>query len=89
MTFKNRLLENANNRMLSMWHKVSKLTDFAKDLDTLGGFYQTGWCGRIECENRLKEYKATIRCMLKVKTQEFCFNCDKESATDILIARAY
>ena len=83
------MFENAKSKRDSMWHKVGKLTDFAKQLDEQGGFYQTGWCGRSECEARLKEYKATIRCVLNDNSFQTCFNCDLPSNKDILVAKAY
>ncbi len=62
---------------------------FAHDLETVGGFYQTGWCGSRECEAVLKQHKATIRCRLESKVLSKCFACDKESQGDVLVARAY
>ncbi|MCL4360953.1 proline--tRNA ligase [Candidatus Dependentiae bacterium] len=83
------MFDSAKARRDSMWHKVAKLTDFAKQLDEQGGFYQTGWCGRSECEARLKEYKATIRCLVNENNFKSCFNCDLPSNRDILVAKAY
>lgn len=83
------LYKRAHERMKAHWYKKEKLTDFANDLESKGGFYQTGWCQSESCEAKLKEHKATIRCLLEEKEFDQCFNCNKESATDILVARAY
>lgn len=85
----NELFKRAQARLNKLWHKAAKLTEFAKQLEEVGGFYQTGWCRTAECEAKLKEYKATIRCLLK--TQEFkeCFACNKVSPSDILVAKSY
>jgi prolyl-tRNA synthetase len=73
----------------SMWHKGIKLTDFGPELDRNNGFYQTGWCGSGDCEALLKNYKAFTRCILPEKTSDICFNCDKPSVGDVLVAKAY
>ncbi len=83
------LFERALSRRNSMWHKSIKLVDFANKLESDGGFYQVGWCKRSECELKLKEHKATIRCVLEEQTSPICFNCDLESKNDILLAKAY
>ena len=72
-----------------MWNKVAKLENIISDLDNKGGVFQTGWCQNLSCETKLKEYKATIRCLLNEKSFNNCFNCDKESITDIIVAKSY
>ncbi|MEX0940680.1 MAG: proline--tRNA ligase [Candidatus Babeliales bacterium] len=83
------MYQRALDRLKSQWYKVEKLNEFADDLTQKGGFYQTGWCGSAECEKQLKDYKATIRCLLDETSFISCFNCDQKSKADILIARAY
>jgi prolyl-tRNA synthetase len=83
------LYSRAHQRMYANWYKKEKLTDFAHDLQEKGGFYQTGWCGNVECEKKLKEHKATIRCLLPEKMFDSCFACGKKSTNDILVAKAY
>jgi prolyl-tRNA synthetase len=81
----NRALKKRNDQ----WYKVAKLKEFGKQLEDKGGFYQAGWCGNKACEEQLKEYKATTRCVLETKTVPSCFWCDQPSKHDVLIARAY
>jgi len=83
------LLERARQRLVTQWHKVAKLVDFAHQLEQENGLYQTGWCGDQQCEAELKQYKATTRCLLDEKSFETCFYCDKASKGDLLIAKAY
>ena len=83
------LFARAIERRAAMWHKQEFFEIFSKDLEASGGFYQTGWCGRSECEVRLKTIKATIRCVLPEKTFTQCFACREESKKDILAAKAY
>lgn len=87
--FQKSLFNKAQERVKSTWYKRAKLKDFEQDLENIGGFYQTGWCRRTECENLIKQAKATIRCVIEDKEFNQCFNCDNASSSDILIAKAY
>ncbi len=84
-----RLFDRALAYRQQLWFKRAKLADFVHDLETKGGFYQTGWCRRPVCEQLIKDAKATIRCVLESKDFNECFNCDLPSVSDILIAKAY
>ena len=83
------MFDRAHERRAQMWYKEAKLVDFAPMLDEKPGFYQTGWCGDLECEAKLKEFKATTRCLLTEVDFKECFVCDKPSKHDVLIAKAY
>jgi len=83
------LFDRAQERVEKQWHQADKLVEFGKKMSQDGGFYQTGWCQNPECEKPLKEFQGTIRCLLDEKKHATCFNCDKESVTDILVAKAY
>lgn len=83
------LFDRAKERMAKQWHKKAKLEEFGSDLAEHGGLYQTGWCRRAECEQKLKEYSATIRCVYSEHTFSECFACKESSPCDILIAKAY
>ncbi len=87
--FQKILYQRALDYRTASWHKREKLADFQEDLETKGGFYQTGWCRRPECEARVKALKATIRSVLDEHVFKTCFNCDLESPSDVLIAKAY
>jgi prolyl-tRNA synthetase len=50
---------------------------------------RTGFCGSRECEGVLKQYTLSIRCLLEQLTHEACFNCQKTSQSDCLVARSY
>lgn len=83
------MFARAYDRMKHMWHKGGKLAEFGPELIKNNGFYQVGWCQSKECEAQLKQYQATTRCLLEEKSAEFCFNCDKPSITDVIVAKAY
>lgn len=84
-----KMFERAQERLKTQWHTGEKLSVFGKKLEEIGGFWQTGWCRDLECEAKLKEYKASVRCLLDESTIASCFSCDKASVGDILVAKSY
>jgi len=84
-----KLFERAKQNLESNWKKAEKLAGFGKTLSKEGGFYQTGWCHNPECEKELKKFQAMTRCLLDEKTFEVCFNCEKPSKGDVLVAKSY
>lgn len=86
----NQMFERAQKKQQDLWHKAEKLAVFGPILEENNGIYQTGWCLSRECEDKLREYKATTRCLLENSTTfKFCFNCDKPSKSDVIVAKAY
>ena len=85
----NQLYTKAAERMNIQWYQAEKLQEFGQRLDANNGFYQVGWCGKAECEEALKNYKGTIRCLIEEKCHSSCFNCNTPSKTDVLVAKAY
>ena len=83
------LFVKAESRLKSGWNQGSKLDEFGPILEKENGFYQTGWCGKKECELKLKKYKASIRCLLPEKDHKCCFSCGQSSKTDVLVAKSY
>ena len=56
------------------------------------GFLWCHWCGRAECEDRVKtETKATIRCIPLDSVPEAgtCIRCGEPSSERVVFARAY
>ena len=87
--FQTALFKRASERRAAQWHHEAKISTFSHKLEIDGGFYQTGWCQERMCEDTLAQYKATTRCVLDEKTFKECFNCNKPSISDVIIARAY
>lgn len=84
------LFERATVRREQQWHtNVGLLDEFAGTLEKEGGFYQVGWCSKPECEVKLKEHRATIRCRLQSTEAPVCFACKSPTTGDVLVARAY
>lgn len=87
--FQQRLFDRATKRRDALWFQAEKLTDFCDKLMQDNGMYQVGWCGDGACNETLKNYQGTIRCLLAEKKHAKCFSCEKDSLQDILIAKAY
>jgi prolyl-tRNA synthetase len=83
------MFNRAKMREQDRWHTAAKLIDFGSTLAEHNGLYQTGFCGDGACATELKKYQATTRCLLDVKTLDTCFHCEKNSTTDVLVAKAY
>jgi prolyl-tRNA synthetase len=88
-TIQTTLFERAQDRVTHMRHKNDNLMEFGPLLEEQGAFYQTSWCGKSECETELKNYKASIRCIIEGRTFETCFHCKQASKNDVLVARSY
>ena len=84
-----RMFDRAKEGLKKNWHQADKLEEFGPALEKENGLYQVGWCGKASCEEKLKSYKATTRCLLDEKKHANCFSCDKPSKSDILVAKAY
>jgi prolyl-tRNA synthetase len=76
---------NANMHRVDTWEE---LTDV---LENKGGFALAHWDGSVESEARIKETKATIRCLLMDAEQEdgTCVVSGKPSRQRVVIAKAY
>jgi len=88
-TMQSTLFERAQARTHHMRHKSDNMSEFGPQLENDGIYFQTSWCERAECETVLKNYKASIRCIVEGKTFETCFNCKQPSMCDVLVARSY
>lgn len=73
-------------------HQASDYNQFKTLLDDRGGFIDAHWCGKSDCEGKIKEEtKATIRCMpfdRKSATGQ-CIRCGEKSDKQVIFARAY
>ena len=83
------LFNRAQKRYEQMWHKTEKLENFSKELENNNGIYQVGWCQMHECEQKLKEFGASIRCIIEKNEMKICFGCSMLSKSDVIVGRAY
>ena len=59
-------------------------------LDEKGGFVLAPWCGKTECELKIKEdMAATSRCIASYDTNKKCICCGEEATKEVLFARSY
>jgi len=72
-------------------HRVDTWDELVDVLDNKGGFALAHWDGTTESENRIKETKATIRCLLLDAEKESgkCIVSGKPSSQRVVIAKAY
>ena len=83
------LFARAVARRKALWHQVDTLPEFGPQLDANNGMYQAGWCKDAGCEEQLKQYRGTIRCLIPDTLHATCFACGKPSEADVLIAKCY
>lgn len=83
------LLERAKTRADSWRRTGAKLSEFGPLLEAHNGIYTTGWCQQRECEQQLKVFKATTRCLVPSTVFKECFACSSPSKQDVLVAKAY
>lgn len=72
-------------------HRVDTWDELLDVLENKGGFALAHWDGTIESEDRIKETKATIRCLLLDGEEEQgkCVVSGKSSNQRVIIAKAY
>ncbi|NUM34102.1 MAG: proline--tRNA ligase [Candidatus Brocadiae bacterium] len=67
-------------------------SEFKKQVDETGGFFQMHWCESSDCEIKVKEEtKATIRCIAFGTKEESgkCIYCGKPSPRRVIFAKSY
>ncbi len=84
------LLLRAEQHVQSIIQEIAVI-DSAELFEKNGIAYKTSWCVDKACETRLKDYKASIRCILEHEPVLYntCFGCNKESVYKVIVARSY
>jgi len=85
------MLSRARSFQEENTREVNDYEEFKSILETKKGFIKSFWCGRQECEDRIKEETmATIRVIpMEQGHKGRCLVCGKESDTWVYFARAY
>lgn len=90
------LFNNAEKYLKEKTATVSNYKDFVKTMSNSDVFVLAGWCGKEECELRIKEETgADIRVIpfnqeeLEKEELEKCVFCDSKSEKKVIFARAY
>ncbi len=86
------LYTKAKERLIGKITTVNNYEDFKDTLKIKGGFLKAAWCGKSECEEKIKaDTGATIR--LKPLTKELstdnCILCTEKSEEIVYFARSY
>ena len=85
------MLENARIQAKENTKDVSDYTEFKSQIET-GGFFNAPWCGKIECEEKIKEDTgADIRVIPfgSENTNSKCMYCGEQSESIPIFARGY
>ena len=87
----NEMYEKASAHLASHITYVSNYDDFKDKLEIVGGFIQAPWCGKTECELKIKEdTTATSRCISEKEVKnEKCICCGEEAKHIVNFAKAY
>ena len=86
------LYDKANDFLKEKVSKPDNYDEFKSVLESKGGFISAGWCGRLECEERIKEETgADIRVIPFDQDGKpvTCILCGKPSEKVAIFARAY
>lgn len=86
------LYDKAESMLQEKISKPSSYSEFKSVLEEKGGFLAAGWCGRPECEEKIKtETGADIRVIPFDQPDglKSCILCGKESQRAAMFARAY
>ena len=70
---------------------ISDYTEFKSKIEK-GGFFNAPWCGKVECEEKIKEETgADIRLIPfgSENTNEKCMYCQEQSISIPIFARGY
>ena len=90
------LFNSAEKYLKEKTTTISSYKDFTKTMSNSDGFILAGWCGKEECELKVKEEtSADIRVIpfnqeeLEKEELENCVFCDSKSEKKVIFARAY
>jgi prolyl-tRNA synthetase len=85
------MFEDAKKILVDRIVKVTEYEQFKKELDN-GKMLDCGWCGKQDCEDKIKEETtADLRVIPSDNQQksEVCVYCKEKSVTNALFARGY
>ena len=90
------MFNNAEKYLKEKTTKVSNFKDFTKTMGYSEGFILAGWCGKEECELKIKEETGADIRVIPFNQEESekkelvnCVFCDGKSEKKVIFARAY
>ncbi len=81
------LYNKAKSRMESMTFEAKTIEDFKNIINTQPGFIKSSWCGKRECEDKIKEINGIkSRCILENEelTSSKCPVCGEEAKEEVV-----
>jgi len=87
----NNMLDNAREQAATNTVNISDYTEFKSKIEQ-GGFFNSPWCGKQECEEKIKEETgAEIRVIPfgSEDTNQKCIYCQQQSISIPIFARGY
>jgi len=85
------MLKTAQEQANANSYEISDYTEFKSKIEN-GGFFNAPWCGKLECEEKIKEETgADIRVIPfgSGNTNEKCMYCQEQSISVPIFARGY
>ena len=85
------MLKKAKEEATANTMDISDYSDFKSKIEK-GGFFNSPWCGKSECEDKIKEETgAEIRVIPfgSENTNEKCIYCQEQSVSRPIFARGY
>ena len=90
---KKRYIRKRDNRLREERTTIaSNLDEFVKNIEEKQGYIKTMWCGKEECENKIKELTgAHSRCIpfTQEKLGNKCVCCGENATTMVIWGRQY
>jgi prolyl-tRNA synthetase len=87
-----KLLEKATQMLRDRIVKPASLDELKSIMESSGGFARAGWCGRQECEEKIKEETGADIRVIPFEQSEIpakCIYCGQPSKKVAMFARAY
>ena len=85
------MLKKAKEQTETITLNISDYSEFKSKIEK-GGFFNSPWCGKVECEDKIKEETgAEIRVIPfgSENVNEKCIYCNEQSASTPIFARGY
>ena len=70
---------------------ISDYIDFKSKIEK-GGFFNSPWCGKVECEDKIKEETGAEIRVISFDSEDInqkCIYCNKQSVSIPIFARGY
>lgn len=84
------LLAQAEELLQKSTHDVGDWNEFTQRMEGEKGFLKSFWCGKADCEAKIKEEsKATTRCLAETNVNGTCIRCSEPATEKWFFAQSY